>query len=501
MQVLTGSADASIKLWSLASANRCIHTFAHHTESVWSLASSHPSLSIFYSGDRSGHVCRVDTEGCASLSEAECVLLCKETPSPDSLGTEGITSLAVLDDQFVWTATSSSTINCWRVPGTRGSRIAELAGDKDSSPPAVQDFANTVSPFGFSMDSIQPSTLRSRKRDSISAEREGWSRSDSPNSLGETQSRPRNVAARNSMLGSRESGTPINPSTSSIYTTTGPAAAPTAINTLFGVPYSSLIRLSSPADGFISPLFGRVKDPEVATLYSAASVKSVPVPMRQLTLKGQLESSTRPSHTTQNSQGMNSVLQRSMVSIDANAFGSFASAGQQGAKAVQSPEEIEDAARLAYENREIAPEAQAVRERPDYVLHGTQGIVRSVVLNDRWHALTVDTVGHVGVWDIVRGECVGMFEKADVEQVNEYENCQKGQKWKWSPREALEVVRERIEGEAVVHAWCTVDSSIGNLMVHIENNRAFDAEIFADEAGYKGEHHFEEDHRCKFGLL
>jgi WD repeat-containing protein 48 len=296
----------------------------------------------------------------------------------------------------------------------------------------------------------------------------------------------------------RESGTPLNPSTSSVHTATVlPQANPTTLTTLFGVPYQSLIKLSSPADGFASPLFGRIKDPDVATLYSAASIRSIPIPMRQLTLKVQAEP-LRPINLSQPPPGLNSVLPRSMASMDGNTLASPISTGQLGHKAVQSVDDIEDAARIAYETREIAPEALPIRDRPDYVLQGAQGIVRSVVLNDRWHALTVDTMGHVGVWDIVRGKCVGMFEKCDVEKTHECENTPDGQKWKWSPREALEVVRERIEGEAVVNAWCTVDSSIGNLMVHIESNRVFDAEIFGDEAGYQGDIQFEEDHRCEY---
>ena len=265
---------------------------------------------------------------------------------------------------------------------------------------------------------------------------------------------------------------------------------------MFGVPYHSLIRLSSLADGFTSPLFGRAKDPDVATLYSAASIRSIPIPMRQLTLKGQAES-FRPISIVQPPPGLNSMLQRSIASIEGNTYGSPITTGQQVPKSAQPADEAEDSARMAYESREIASEAFPVRERPDHVLHGMQGIVRSVVLNDRWHALTVDTMGHVGVWDIVRGQCVGMFEKSDVEKASESQNTPDGQKWKWNPREALEIVRERIEGEAFVNAWCTVDSSIGNLVVHVENNRAFDAEIFADEAGYNEDIKFEEDHRCE----
>jgi WD repeat-containing protein 48 len=51
-----------------------------------------------------------------------------------------------------------------------------------------------------------------------------------------------------------------------------------------------------------------------------------------------------------------------------------------------------------------------------------------------------------------------------------------------------------------MHAWCTVDTSIGNLMVHIASTQAFDAEIFVDEAGYHGEFKFEEDHLREYFL-
>lgn len=483
----------------MAAANRCIHTFAHHTESVWSMYSSHPTLSIFYSGDRSGNVCRVDVDGSASLSEGECVLLCKEAPCTDGIGNEGINSLKVLDDKFVFTATASSTINCWRVPASRRTRIAEGAGaETEHGTPSAAPLAGSSVPFGFSLDSMQPSLLRSRQRDSFSADKEGWTCSESPSSMDppvrrvESPSRtsPRNISKHLSTV-SVEHAASQNPSNSSIHTALG-NSPPTSNPGLFGVAYQSLIKLSSPTDGWVSPLFPRVKDSDAATLYSAASIKSVPVPIHQLTLRGQSEAMRSP---IQPQPAINTVLTRSMASFDAGTPGTIS-----GSRFVTSPpEETEEAARLEYESRDVAVDAIPVRSRPDHVIQGTQGIVRSVVLNDRWHALTVDTMGHVGVWDIVRGLCIGMYQKQDVEQAIRIENSRAPQddEWKWSPREALDIVRDRIEGEAVVHAWCTVDTSIGNLMVHITSTQAFDAEIFADEAGYHGEFKFEEDHRRK----
>ena len=64
-------------------------------------------------------------------------------------------------------------------------------------------------------------------------------------------------------------------------------------------------------------------------------------------------------------------------------------------------------------------------------------------------------------------------------------------------KEALDIVRERIEGESSTITWCTVDTRIGSLTVHVEENRCFDAEVYADEVGYKGDPAFKEDQRSK----
>jgi WD repeat-containing protein 48 len=119
--------------------------------------------------------------------------------------------------------------------------------------------------------------------------------------------------------------------------------------------------------------------------------------------------------------------------------------------------------------------------------------VRAVLLSNRVHALTVDTAGVVAVWDIVRAVCVGQFAREDVllaanaHNRNNYGGSgggsAEGQEVSvCSPREAIDIVRERIDGEAFVVPWSFVDTSMGVLNVNLDEH-AFDAELYADELG------------------
>ena len=101
--VMTASSDQTIKVWSLNSG-RCMHTLTMHNESVWSLYSTHPRLSVFYSADRSGLVAKTTVPANTDMEEGLCVALCQEQGAVKSL---------VGDETNVWTATSSSTINRW----------------------------------------------------------------------------------------------------------------------------------------------------------------------------------------------------------------------------------------------------------------------------------------------------------------------------------------------------------------------------------------------------
>lgn len=65
-----------------------------------------------------------------------------------------------------------------------------------------------------------------------------------------------------------------------------------------------------------------------------------------------------------------------------------------------------------------------------------------------------------------------------------------------SPREALETVRERIEGEAVVAAWATADTKTGVLAIHL-NEKSFEAEVYADEVGFPPDRYFNDETKCQ----
>lgn len=250
--------------------------------------------------------------------------------------------------------------------------------------------------------------------------------------------------------------------------------------TWYGLPFDSLIKLTSPNEGFSG--FGtapRGRDPEVATLYSAASVMSVPRLARS------------PLQTVFSTT---SIVPRSTSPLQ----GESVHPRGTGEETTLHPRRT---ARLEFEEREIAADAAPLHTMPDEVVHGEHGLVRCAMLNDRVHALTVDTEGGVAVWDVVRGTCVGRFPAEDVAEASFCGSsasgtgsaCE-GKEAERSPREAIETVKERIEGEAVVASWASVDTKTGLLSVHL-NERCFEAEIYADEAGFGHDRHFSDEVR------
>ncbi|KAF2856258.1 WD repeat protein-like protein [Plenodomus tracheiphilus IPT5] len=145
--ILTGSSDQTVKVWSMT-AGRCMYTLTMHNDSVWSLYSDSPDLSVFYSSDRSGVVAKSDVRDCAEMDEGLSVAICQEH--------EGVNKIVAAGD-YVWTATSSSSINRWNDVET--SAEVELPQDykwhrssistmrsRYPSPPAASPPANGAAP-------------------------------------------------------------------------------------------------------------------------------------------------------------------------------------------------------------------------------------------------------------------------------------------------------------------------------------------------------------------
>ncbi|KAI9703863.1 MAG: hypothetical protein M1836_007635 [Candelina mexicana] len=103
-KIITASSDQTVKVWSVT-AGRCMHTLTMHNDSVWSLYAEHPQLSVFYSTDRSGLVAKTDVRGSSDLDAGLCVAVCQENAGVNK---------AISAGGYIWTATSSSSINRWK---------------------------------------------------------------------------------------------------------------------------------------------------------------------------------------------------------------------------------------------------------------------------------------------------------------------------------------------------------------------------------------------------
>lgn len=102
--VMTASSDQTVKVWS-TTAGRCMHTLTMHNDSVWSLFSDHPQLLVFYSSDRSGLVAKTDVRNSPDMDEGLSLAVAREH--------DGVNKAVVAGD-YIWTATSSSSINRWK---------------------------------------------------------------------------------------------------------------------------------------------------------------------------------------------------------------------------------------------------------------------------------------------------------------------------------------------------------------------------------------------------
>jgi len=344
-------------------------------------------------------------ENCSDISDGECTVLCNDSLDSTRPSCDGINKIVAMDDNLLWTASGTSTIRRWNIPQRRSLRISTQDSDGERLP---------------SPKSRRPTLT-------IDASSEAYTR-------------PRSMSFSPSVQSfASEHGTETN-----------------------GLPYESLVKLVSLNDPFTSYTANRTHDPEVVTLYSAASVMSVP---HQIIRPP--DQNVFPNPPLHSSRTEDTVM-------------------------------VSNTARMKYDERDLAADAVPLCSMPDDVIPGDHGLVRCIVLNNRINALTVDTAGEVAVWDIVRGICQGRYLPEDVAAASLAGSTAGGSGEKErSPREALEIVRERIEGEAVVSTWCSADTKAGVLTVHMIE-RCFEAEVYADEVGFAHDRHFNEESKCEW---
>ena len=544
--VLSASSDATVKLWSV-SMQRCLHTFTYHSDSVWSLFSSHPHLEIFYSGDRSGAVCKVDFTDCGDIaSEGECVILSRnrdENKPGTSSSNDGINRIVAIDDTFLWTASGVSSISRWRDIPPKLKRQGSPAGDAD--PVASSRETHGLLSTSPSSD-YQFSTLTSRRASegaplnrTISSERShsvafafqpSINQRSAPTHPPLLPSRPSSLRisssrqglsnlAQSSSLASNTNkvSSPEDPFSSPIIKSEADSIAPS----LNGVPLESLIPLFTSNDpyslssGYAMRSGGHGYSASVLSLHRTTS-RSV-----------QAATPFGPGFGPASSTPPSSNLAAPRAPLSSTAFGRAASPmpnamfGTPSHRSSSIAEEDEEnnlfkgedpkqnknktflLAQQEFEDRETALDGVPLRSKPDDIIRGRHGLVRAELLNDRRTVVSLDTLGEIAVWDIILGGCIGRFEKSDLRQrmrmtiLNGHQAAEDDSDL--PEDDVLEFVRREIEGEAVVASWCTVETKTGHLTVHIEQNRAFDAEVYLDEAGVPPKSEYRVDQRLNLG--
>ncbi|KAK3810843.1 MAG: hypothetical protein J3Q66DRAFT_350343 [Benniella sp.] len=115
-------------------------------------------------------------------------------------------------------------------------------------------------------------------------------------------------------------------------------------------------------------------------------------------------------------------------------------------------------------------------EEPENIIEGEHGLIKHTLLNNRRMAVTEDKCGEVAVWDIIK--CVQLET--------------------FPGRKMNDVVNELNTIESVP-TWCTIDTRIGALTVHLDEARCFDAEVYLDEIEETPDPERAEDQRISIG--
>ena len=423
----------------------------------------------------------VDVESVGDISEGECVVLAREGIAAQSRpgdyeshgGDEGIRSIVSMDDSYVWTATGSAEVKRWKDVGRRVNRLSSHNEDDDGTSyqpisggevtlnvPSEERSTSVLDPISHAQD-LAASTplLRTESQDSRTI---AFAPAPTPRSGGAVTT----GGAASGLRHSRMSGTSLA-SNSSIGAEDN---AHGQIETLNGIPYESLVCLGQPDSPYSMGGFGHSR--------------------QSLDFDG---------------DGEMPRGQGGMELLKPDGVDGGQPAPHRGSMQVErTHNHPRGRARQEFEERDVASEGIPLCRQPNDVIAGRPGLVRSIILNDRQHVLSIDTDGHIAAWNILSGRCVGQFSPEDVAAAIDLEH---GVRPDSSVRkhsvEVLELVRNRIEGETMIITWCQVDTKIGSLVIHLEEGRVFDAEVYADELGlqYQAKDDVRRECPCRMLLL
>ncbi|KAJ3089985.1 hypothetical protein HK102_005000 [Quaeritorhiza haematococci] len=459
--VISASSDTTIKLWSLASPQRCVVTYTHNEAPVWCLASNDADLSTFFAGAKDGWVTkmsrrRLTTNDSHTLSttstrqlhphsssgsggywhglgetsaglagvegpggshmafaaigsrfedeeHVDCLAICRED--------QPIVKLVTIDDMYIWTATTSSSVRRWRdIPLCKSTMLLPHADGH-----ALLD------------DEVELPFLL-------------------PDSVNVTI--PTEQAAR-----ARQLSTPFSPTnTSGLYAEKRVEWIET-----------------------IEPTPGKAHGSNVTGLNEIAISKD------------EAKSNFNNEQCTYIIPTASIIRQiTSVVSVDES--------------------------HMKKEDSEEDSEWQPVCKEPDDVIEGSAGITRYVLLNNRRHVITLDADGEAALWDIVRcvqlksfgrlpawcpsmppsqssfnatGGSGSQFDHMDVEfkpsVICSVSGKAMGTEYPVDERAWDRLINAQNSTEWIGN-WCTIDVKNGVLMVHLDEGKCYDAEIYHEES-------------------
>jgi len=139
----------------------------------------------------------------------------------------------------------------------------------------------------------------------------------------------------------------------------------------------------------------------------------------------------------------------------------------------------------------VAPDESVapVHDRPVETVEGQNGLIKHRILSDRRRVLTVDTAGDLTMWDLIK---VGRMPRREFRTLTSSTQCVPIRSF---GKRDLDDTAAELDTQEIVQNWCSLDTRTGRLAVAVEENYAFEAEVYGDELELDEEIEFRDDQR------